>query len=59
MFRTKRRRNKKQPKPRPVRNWLVVDARTRHTAGQMGDQRKEESRNECRKYKHKRGSGED
>ena len=44
MFRTKMR------KPR---NWLVVDARCRHTAGDMGDKRKEESRKKCRTWKHK------
>jgi len=29
-------------------NWLAVNARQRHTAGQMGDNRKEESRRKCR-----------
>lgn len=39
--------------PRKTRNWIVVDARQRHTAGQMGDKRKKESREECRNWKHK------
>jgi hypothetical protein len=30
------------------RNWLAVDARQRHTAGQMGDKRKEQSKKACR-----------
>ena len=36
-----------------VRNWLAVDARERHTAGSMGDKRKEKSRKECRTWKRK------
>lgn len=51
MSRTTRR--KPRTELRPVRNWLAVDARTRHTAGNMGDKRKEKSRYECRKWKHK------
>jgi len=50
----KTRRNKpykKRTELRPVRNWLAVDARMRHTAGQMGDERKEQSKQECRQWK--------
>ena len=53
-----KRQNKPQTKLRLVRNWLAVDARTRHTAGQMGDERKKESREECRKWKQKRDRDE-
>lgn len=52
MSRINRRSSKKQLNPQPIRNWLIVDARTRHTAGQMGDKRKAESFNECRKWKY-------
>lgn len=41
-------------KKRPIRNWLAVDARTRHTAGSMGDKRKEKSHDECRKWKQRK-----
>jgi hypothetical protein len=49
------RTNKRKPRTelRPTRNWHVMNARWRHTAGSMGDKRKQESREECRKWKHK------
>lgn len=40
-------------RPYKYRNWRAVDARSRTTAGPMGDDRKEESRKGCRQWKQK------
>lgn len=40
-----------QPKIK-VRNWRAVDAHFRSSAGNMGDNRKKESRTACRDWKH-------
>ncbi|KKM89346.1 hypothetical protein LCGC14_1249650 [marine sediment metagenome] len=49
------RTNRRKPRTelRPTRNLLAVDAWFRSSAGDMGDKRKEESRKECRTWKHK------
>jgi len=54
MSRTKRNRKKKQLKERKIRDWTAVSAWFRNSAGQMGDKRKGKSRDECRKWKHKK-----
>ena len=57
MARTKK--YKPRTEMRPTRNWLAVDARMRHTAGEMGDERKQQSRDECRKWKQRRNKDEE
>lgn len=55
MSRTNRSRHgKKQSKERKVRDWTALAAWYRSSSGQMGDKRKEKSRDECRKWKHKK-----
>lgn len=39
---------KKQRKPHKTRNWHAVAARSRTSAGPMGDEKKEKSRRLCR-----------
>jgi len=56
MSRTRRKRDKKQRKEIKIRDWQAVNAWFRSGAGQMGDKRKEKSREECRKWKHDRRS---
>lgn len=39
------------------RDWTAVSAWFRNGAGQMGDKRKKQSREECRKWKQKKDEG--